>query len=592
MSARLRSWFRDFRPAAAPDGELVARFVRLRDEEAFAELVRRHGPMVLATCRRALHPDAHAADDAFQAAFLVLATKAGAVRPPGRVGAWLHGVAVRVARRAKAWVRKVAPLAPADLDRVPAAAAEPDPDLAGLRAAIDDVLAGLPARYRSAVVLCDLEGRSRAEAAGALGWSEGTLSGRLARARKLLADRLARRGFAPAAAGLAVAAVPPSLAAAVVKAAALVAAGAAAAEVASGPVARLTHGGPAAMKPTLPVLAVAAAVGLALGGLSRALDPDPPASAVVARAADEKPAPREEWAPAHAWTFPSKVTTVALGAEVAVAGDRVGTLAVFDLKAGKEREKLREGTDGGGPPGVERVQLSPDGKTVYLVLESGGFHQTTVERKGREWHGVAGSDRWHTFGVTPDGGHWLQTVNPKRGTLYLIVNDYGKPRAVGTIGAQLRHDDPVKYVAVGGDGAVATVANGILRRWKPGDDGPPWAVTLNKLGATGVAAGGGLVAVLGGAGEVRLFSAKTGNVVGALSGHDGPVRAAAFSPDGKRLVTGGEDGTARVWDPAALKELAVLKGGADAVTAVAFGPDGDALAVAADKAVRVWRLKK
>src|SRR5262245_52996137 len=106
MSARLRAWFRQLRgnniprlASEASDGELVRAFAATRGEEAFAELVRRHGPMVLATCRRILHPDTHTADDAFQATFLVLATKAAAVRPPERVGAWLHGVAVHVAKK-------------------------------------------------------------------------------------------------------------------------------------------------------------------------------------------------------------------------------------------------------------------------------------------------------------------------------------------------------------------------------------------------------------------------------------------------------------------------------------------------------------
>src|SRR4051794_723600 len=204
MSARLRDWFRlaPVTSSEASDGDLMRRFTDSRDDAAFAELVRRHGPMVLAVCRRVLHPDVHTADDAFQAAFLVLATKAASVSPPERVGAFLHGVATLVSKKAKAWARKVAPSAPADLDRVPAALSEADPDAADVRAKIDDVLAGLPSKYRSAVVLCDLEQRSRKEAAAALGWSEGALSGRLARARRLLADRLSRRGVAVPAAGV------------------------------------------------------------------------------------------------------------------------------------------------------------------------------------------------------------------------------------------------------------------------------------------------------------------------------------------------------------------------------------------------------
>src|SRR5262245_58508513 len=101
MSSRLRAWFRGLRTNHDPrtaaqrtDGELVTAFAESHDDEAFTELVCRHGPMVLTTCRRVLYPDTHSADDAFQAAFLVLATKAQAVTPPERVGAWLYGVAV------------------------------------------------------------------------------------------------------------------------------------------------------------------------------------------------------------------------------------------------------------------------------------------------------------------------------------------------------------------------------------------------------------------------------------------------------------------------------------------------------------------
>ncbi len=91
------------RPAAddpRADAELVGRFVRSRDEPAFAELLRRHGPAVYGVCRRVLG-HAYDADDAFQAVFLVLARKAETIRPPGMVGAWLHGVAVRTANKAR-----------------------------------------------------------------------------------------------------------------------------------------------------------------------------------------------------------------------------------------------------------------------------------------------------------------------------------------------------------------------------------------------------------------------------------------------------------------------------------------------------------
>src|SRR5829696_9028453 len=86
--------------AGGGDGELLTRYRTLRDQDAFGSLVRRHGPMVLGVCRRVLR-DTHAADDAFQATFLVLAKKADAVRPPDRLAPWLYGVAYRTAMKSR-----------------------------------------------------------------------------------------------------------------------------------------------------------------------------------------------------------------------------------------------------------------------------------------------------------------------------------------------------------------------------------------------------------------------------------------------------------------------------------------------------------
>ena len=82
------------------DPALLERFAHRRDDDAFAALVRRHGPMVLGLCRRVLHND-HDADDAFQAVFLLLVRKAGSLRSPEQLGPWLHGVAHRIALKAR-----------------------------------------------------------------------------------------------------------------------------------------------------------------------------------------------------------------------------------------------------------------------------------------------------------------------------------------------------------------------------------------------------------------------------------------------------------------------------------------------------------
>src|SRR5437773_251908 len=111
--------------ADAEDQELLHRFARTADEQAFAELVRRYGPMVLGVCRRVLR-DPGAAEDAFQATFLLLVHKARSLRRPDRLGPWLHGVAYRTAlkARSRAARRREEPIT----DR-PAADHAPDPDL-------------------------------------------------------------------------------------------------------------------------------------------------------------------------------------------------------------------------------------------------------------------------------------------------------------------------------------------------------------------------------------------------------------------------------------------------------------------------------
>lgn len=177
-------------PDPTPDGDLLARFLATRDEQAFALLVRRHGPMVLGTCRRVLG-NADDADDAFQAAFVVLVRKAGSLTDRTCVGNFLYGVAFHTALKARAMATK---------RRVKEAkATRPDqPDSGELSRAMDEELAKLPDKYREPVVLCELEGVSRKDAAARLGIPEGTISSRLATAHRMLAKRLTAKGFAAA----------------------------------------------------------------------------------------------------------------------------------------------------------------------------------------------------------------------------------------------------------------------------------------------------------------------------------------------------------------------------------------------------------
>jgi RNA polymerase sigma factor (sigma-70 family) len=272
------------------DGQLLGRFLAGRDEAAFAALVRRHGPMVLGVCRRVLR-DAHDAEDAFQATFLVLARKAAALGQREAVGSWLYTVAFRAALEARAALSRRR-ARERQVDAMPHPEVSP-PEPQDWRPVLDQELNALPEKYRAAVVLCDLEGRPRKEAARLLGVPEGTLSSRLATARRALAGRLARRGvalsggaLAGAMAGSASAQVPPALVWGTARAAALVAAGQLAA-VAT-PAAGLTREVLKAMfLAKLKAVAATAVVLAALGGLAwqaggrgsaRAAPPDRPQS--------------------------------------------------------------------------------------------------------------------------------------------------------------------------------------------------------------------------------------------------------------------------------------------------------------------------
>lgn len=173
------------------DGQLLESFVFRREETAFEALVRRHGPMVLGVCRRILR-NLHDAEDAFQATFLVLSRKAPSVKPRDMVGNWLYGVAYRTAMKARAMSakRRAKERRAGDISRLESA---PDEELLEK---LDHELSRLPDKYRVPVVLCELQGKSRKEASRLLGLPEGTLSWRLAQAKKMLAKRLSRHGAA------------------------------------------------------------------------------------------------------------------------------------------------------------------------------------------------------------------------------------------------------------------------------------------------------------------------------------------------------------------------------------------------------------
>jgi RNA polymerase sigma factor (sigma-70 family) len=233
--------------AGLGDGELLGNFIERHDETALAALVRRHGPMVWGVCRRLLNH--HDAEDAFQVTFIVLVRKAASIRSREMVGNWLYGVAHQTALLARrtAARRRAREVHVTEMPDIKAVQHDQLPDL---RPLLDEELIRLPEIYRAVIVLCELEGRSRKEVACQLGVPEGTVAGRLARAKVMLAKRLTQRGVTLSSGGLAVilsqnmasAGIPASVVSKTIKVASLIAAGQATTGVISVKVAAFTEG--------------------------------------------------------------------------------------------------------------------------------------------------------------------------------------------------------------------------------------------------------------------------------------------------------------------------------------------------------------
>jgi RNA polymerase sigma factor (sigma-70 family) len=366
------------REATAPDRDLLRSYLECRDEAAFAALVERHGPMVLGVCRSVLR-HAHDAEDAFQATFLVLARNAQAIRRPDGLASWLHGVAYRVALKARAAAARRQALEQA----APAPAPSADDLTWGeVRAILHAELAALPERFRGPLVLCYLQGLTQEEAARRLGWPATTVKGRLQRGRNLLRGRLERRGLGLSAALGAVALsgealarpLPPGLAAATVHAALLPASkaiGGAAAALARGAL-----GPSAAAKCGVVAAALLVAVALAGGALlspQRPAEAGPPPEAKVAAQAPAPPAdgqgdPLPPGAVARLGTVRFNHGEGLNALHFAPDGKTVlsegnGALRLWDAATGKELRQFATVRPSFGDPAV----LSPDGKTLTFL---------------------------------------------------------------------------------------------------------------------------------------------------------------------------------------------------------------------------------
>jgi RNA polymerase sigma factor (sigma-70 family) len=554
------------------DGELLRLFARTRDERAFAELVSRHGPLVHSVCRRVLGPGADL-DDAFQATFLVLVSKARSIRKAGSVGSWLHGVALRVAVHLKTQLgrRHESALGGATvMDQ----SAHSDPvaraTLRELGAILDQEVQRLPALYRDAVLLCHLEGLSTAEAAARLGCPSGTLKSRLVKARALLRVRLGRRGLALSFAGLgalfaesvAVAAVPPELMRTVI-----VAAVSESQAMSARAVLLAQHIAQPAML-TRPVLILTAIVALAVAGFCWAIQADPAPPAKAEEAVLQK----------------------------AAAQDRHGD----DLPAGGRQRLGTTRWRHGGVTGL--VAFLPDGKQVLSAADDGIFclwefpSGKTIRRFGP----ALPDDRWHPINygqsglpaaVTPDGK--VAACYFEGGNIRLYDVSTGKELQVFKDRSNLLGQPVNSAAAFSPDGRLLAVRlfDDSIRIWD-------WAkgrevCRVNLPPAEGGIGGGNARMTFTPDGKLlaaihmdlvdnkfsfsfRIWDTETGKLTRTLQlGSQSPP---VFSPDGKTIAFDATDGTIRLLDFQSGKELRrvnVLVGNGE--HALEFSRDGTTL---------------
>jgi RNA polymerase sigma factor (sigma-70 family) len=590
---------------ASSDEQLLAAFLSRRSDEAFSALIGRHGPMVLNVCRRILH-DAHAAEDVFQATFLVLADRAGAIQRPTSLAGFLHGVAYRLAVRARRRSMQSLPAAVCDK------AALPPEGLAWkeMLGILDHELGQLSDRYRAPLVLCYLEGRTQDEAARQLGWSLNTLRRRLMQGRRLLEARLRGRGVTlPAAlAGVLAAgavAVPGSLRATTLAAISTQAVGgltAGASVLSSARKGISLFLSPSGKKVGALVALAALGAAVCFGYCWAPHSDQAPAASTPTLAGAEQGDPMDDPLPAQGavrlgtarYRHGSRIESIAVSADGRLAAVASGWRSfspaqVFDLTDGRCLYSLPHEYQ----RGIEAVSLSPDGKT--LATKDHTFLYFRDAATGKELHKVkylpdSGGSRsvtdWMTF--TPDGKQIAATLI---GTAVNLIDvETGEVKRTFDKGAAARacvFSTDGKLMATGG----YEQENGIYyaRLWEvaTGNELRRFAIghELNRpIGALALSHDGTkLAAGSWGDGWLHLFEVATGKELKVFPKIGQDIRGVAFAPDGKTVAAAGD--SIHLYDPATGEQRLKIERRA---RGLAFSPDGSVLTGAVSGAIYRW----
>jgi RNA polymerase sigma factor (sigma-70 family) len=679
-------------PDPSADADLLERFRRDRDADSFARLIDRFGPLVFGVARRVLR-DRHDAEEVLQAAFLTLARKAHSLRRPGAVAAWLHAVTLRLARKSarSAGRRRACETVSAESPRP---TSDPLDEVSGreLLAILDAEIQRLPECYRLPLVLCGVEGCAQDEAARRLGWTPGSVRGRLERGRKMLHARLERRGLTlPAGAALLLPAVGPN-------------------DVPAALVRTVLRAMESPFAPALaPVSAkwllaaalfagVGMGVGLFGGNGEPAAEPiPPPATATITPRTDDYGDPLPEGAVRRLGTIRLRSTNIDLtfrngsplafrpdgksfvslhgnrhvhvwdaatgqriashalpvrststvgylspdGKSVAVqAGDSGGPLEVWDIDGGKRTARL------GLPDGqaVWRLAFSPRCDHLAVIRQAVSdpscslswydlttgrerwsvmlpFHAQYVSWVGASpdgrslvtlagdhagcWAADSGKPVWNTDGrgfyfaaFTPDSRSLIE--NSVHDADRLTARDAGTGRPSDGLRLPCTEASSYNRFAVLDDRTILASDPNDVRVWDmiagkevrrlPGT-GPIFAVAPDGK------------SILTSNGVIQRWDLATGMPMypdTAELGHKEEVVRVAYSPDRRRLATGGVDGTIRIWDPVTGRQLrrwpAHTTGGPGfnnpGVEDLTWVPGGRLVSIGDDQIMRVWDAER
>jgi RNA polymerase sigma factor (sigma-70 family) len=501
--------------STATDAELLEAFVVRQEQAAFAALLRRHGPMVWSVSRRQLRQTADA-EDVFQATFLLLARNGRRIRKSESVWSFLHGVAYRLAVRArKQQLRRQTYERKAGTMRTtppPAEAARRE-----LQEWLDQALAELPPKYRTALVLCYLEGKTQEEAAQQMGSPLGTVRCWLARGRALLRTRLARRGLTLSAEGFA----------------ALLAASSA----------------PATMPPLLVQATLTAALPFAAGDTVAVSGISTSVAALLR--AGQTTIRSVRWkhvlalfltaGPIAAGTVASSLLTWGAPRKNEVDSAKPRAAAAESARTDRFRDPLppeaiaRIGTvrfRHGRP--VTSLGFTPDGKQLLSGGEDGVRVWDAVT--GKEVHHIAGeSTRGRLRSSFSADGTRVATFEPLSQTRPVHVWEVRTGKKVGTFG---------------------------------------WGEFVHVR----FSLDGKLLAMIAADSTLELWDVFTGKEVRSWKTHEKLVRCALFTPDGKTILTGDMDKVIRLWDVATGRKVREIIGLLSEAYSVALSPDGKLLA--------------